>query len=63
MDQIFEAFSEYLNFEIIFLPMMVVRVMTPNRTDVAIEMTVNSYPSLPLAIPIVALKFFVSFCE
>ena len=63
MDQIFEAFSEYLNFEIIFLPMMVVRVMTPNRTDVAIEMTVNSYPSLPLTIPIVALKFFVSFCE
>ena len=61
MDQIFEAFSEYLNFEIIFLPMMVVRVMTPNRTDVAIEMTVNSYPSLP-PIPIVALKFFVSFC-
>ena len=63
MDRIFEAFSEYLNFEIIFLPMMVVRVMTPNRTDVAIEMTVNSYPSLPLAMPIVALKFFVSFCE
>ena len=62
MDQIFEAFSEYLNFKIIFLPMMVVRVMTPNRTDVAIEMTVNSYPSLP-PIAIVALKFFVSFCE
>ena len=61
MDQIFEAFSEYLNFKIIFLPMMVVRVMTPNRTDVAIEMTVNSYPSLP-PISIVALKFFVSFC-
>ena len=60
MNQIFEAFSEYLNFMIIFLPMMVVRVMTPNRTDVAIEMTVNSYPS---PIPIVALKFFVSFCE
>ena len=63
MNQIFEAFSEYLNWMIIFLPMMVVRVMTPNRTDVAIEMTVNSYPSLPLTIPIVALKFFVSFCE
>ena len=60
MNQIFEAFSEYLNFMIIFLPMMVVRVMTPNRTDVAIEMTVNSYSS---PIPIVALKFFVSFCE
>ena len=44
-----------------FLPMMVVRVMIPKRTDVAIEMTVNSYPSPPKW-P-VALKFLVSFCE
>ena len=44
------------------LPMMVVRVMIPKRTDVAIEMTVNSYPSPPKW-PIVALKFLVSFCE
>ena len=43
------------------LPMMVVRVMIPKRTDVAIEMTVNSYPSPPKW-P-VALKFLVSFCE
>ena len=42
--------------------MMVVRVMIPKRTDVAIEMIVNSYPSPPKW-PIDALKFLVSFCE